>query len=256
MLYGARDRTLGGEGILAVERAAELGLDGVELNALTWPPDGPLWRDDERRRIHVAAAESGLRIPSLGFGILNQGGLTGDETQQQRARRTIEDGCRVARQLGASVVMLQHFGANRIDSEQKISQVIAGVRAILPTAIENGVTLALEDSLDARANLRILDEVGSPNLKVYYDVCNTWSEGHDVPADIALLGDRIAQVHFKDRRPDGTACHLGEGIVDVAACADALRAIGYSGWVLLETPADDDPLGNARRNLAFLRRYV
>lgn len=259
MQYGARDwTTLGAEGAEAVERAAALGLDGVELNVRAWPPDGRLWSSKERRRARARAAELGVDIPSLGFGVLNQAGLAGAPPELlPRAKETLAEGVRVTHDLGARVMMLQHLGANRIDTPAKLERVVAAVNELLPLAEELGVVLALEDTLDARQNIEFLDRVGSPNLRVYYDVCNTWGEGHDVPNDIRLLGrDRIAQVHFKDRLPDGPQCNLGEGIVDVAACADALRSIGYDGWVLIETPAVDDPIGNARRNLDYLRRYI
>jgi sugar phosphate isomerase/epimerase len=34
-----------------------------------------------------------------------------------------------------------------------------------------------------------------------------------------------------------------------------MRDIGYDGWLVLETPAGDDPLDSAKRNLEFVRRY-
>ena len=257
MHYGARDRTLGGEGMLAIDHAASLGLDGVELNATDWPPNGPLWLAEERERLRRHADELGVRIPSVGFGVLNQGALAGTAEQQARGKSILRQAIVIAHELGATVVMMQHLGANAISTPEKVRQVVDGVGELIPMAVEHGVTLALENTLDAAANIAILDAVASPNLKVYYDICNTWAVGHDVPADIRRLGDRIAQVHFKDRLPGVTAgCDLGVGIVDVNICAEALRAIGYDGWVLLETPAGDDPIASGRRNLDYLKRFI
>ena len=190
MHYGARDRTLGGEGIQAIENAAALGLDGVELNATDWPPNGPLWHADERVRMKKRADDLGLRIPSVGFGVLNQGGLAGTIEQQARGKTILRQAIVIAHELGATVVMMQHLGANAISSPEKTQQVIDGVGELIPMAVEHGVTLALENTLDAAENLAIVNAVGSPNLKVYYDVCNTWAVGHDVPADIRRLADK------------------------------------------------------------------
>jgi sugar phosphate isomerase/epimerase len=209
-----------------------------------------------RSEIRAAASAANVRIPSVGFGVLNQGGLAGTPDQIPRAVATLRAAIEIAVDLGATVVMLQHLGANAISGPEKVAQVVDGLRALVPDAEARGITLALEDLLDAHANLAIINEVGSPALKVYYDVCNTWGSGHDVPADIVRLGKHIAQVHFKDRDASGNPCHLGRGIVDVGACAEALREIGYDGWLLLETPAEDDPIGNGRRNLEYLRRFV
>ena len=50
------------------------------------------------------------------------------------------------------------------------------------------------------------------------------------------------------------ALHVGP--VDWAACRAAVSAIGYDGWAVLETPAGDDPIANAARNLAFTRQWL
>jgi L-ribulose-5-phosphate 3-epimerase len=257
--YGARDwTTLGAEGVAAVERAAELGLDGVELNARAWPPDGPLWSGEERRRIVARAAELSVRVPSTGFGVLNQGGLAGTAEQHARAVAVLREAIEATAAVGATVMMLQHLGQHNSITPDRVDQVVDGVGQLIGLAVDRGVTLALEDNVDADANLRILAMVGSPNLKVYYDVCNTWAAGHDVPGDIRKLAraGALAQVHFKSRTPDGVQSDLAAGEVDVAACAAALADVGYDGWIVLETPGGDDPIGRARQNLAYLRRFV
>ena len=57
------------------------------------------------------------------------------------------------------------------------------------------------------------------------------------------------QVHVKGVRGAG----LDAGTVDLGAVRSALAETGYDGWLLLETAAGEDPLGNARRNLKLLR---
>ena len=56
-------------------------------------------------------------------------------------------------------------------------------------------------------------------------------------------------MHIKDREAD----LLGEGIVPIADCLGALRAIGYDDWLVLETPPTDDPEAAGKHNLDYLR---
>jgi sugar phosphate isomerase/epimerase len=91
--------------------------------------------------------------------------------------------------------------------------------------------------------------VNSPYVKVYYDFGNGLSLGSVPQREIARLGKRIAQVHAKD--PGGE--YMGEGWVNMAAVSGALKAIGYDGWLVLETPATDDPRAAAARNLKFTK---
>ncbi|HZB23691.1 MAG TPA: TIM barrel protein [Gaiellaceae bacterium] len=94
-------------------------------------------------------------------------------------------------------------------------------------------------------------------------------------------GDRVNYVHVKDVRLDvvrqvvderadviegwrrGMFCELGEGDVDLPAFFDALRDVGYDGWIAVEQdriPRSDEQLAESaaaqRRNRAWLRENV
>ena len=58
--------------------------------------------------------------------------------------------------------------------------------------------IGLENYLSADDNLKIIDRVGSPALKVYYDVGNSTDKGCDIDKEIRHLGKRICEFHFKD----------------------------------------------------------
>ena len=65
------------------------------------------------------------------------------------------------------------------------------------------------------------------------------NEGHDVGV-AATARDALA------------ACERRNG--DLLICEIDLP--GHDGWVVLETPAGDDPIASAERNLAFTRRWL
>jgi len=98
----------------------------------------------------------------------------------------------------------------------------------------------------------ILDRAACPlaAVAVYYDVRNSTDNGYDVPAEIPFLKEKIRQIHFKD----GGAL-LGQGKVNFRAIVPALKAIGYRGWIVLETGV---PKGMSREiaaatNAGFIR---
>ena len=61
-----------------------------------------------------------------------------------------------------------------------------------PKAEKQGIRIGLESYLSAEDNLRLLDRVGSPALKVYYDVGNSTDKGRDISREIRPLGKRSA----------------------------------------------------------------
>lgn len=105
--------------------------------------------------------------------------------------------------------------------------------------------------LDVREHRALIDAVGSPHLRVYYDVANSNRMGYDVYAEIRALGrDLICEVHAKEY-----GFLLGRGRVDFPRVKEALDVIGYEGWVQIEgaLPAGMDLMEAYRANSAFLR---
>ena len=90
-------------------------------------------------------------------------------------------------------------------------------------------------------------------VQVYYDIGNSTHYGYDVPSELRLLGnDRICEVHVKDWQ--SKVFGRQEGEVDVAACAKALREIGYDKWLVLETSGREGMFEqDTRDNIAFVR---
>lgn len=240
---------------LGLEAAKRAGLDGVEVpvqvvgDGLDVASRGV--RDGYKRR----CKETGLPICSLMLGVLNAYPLASDP----RAPRWLDQAIEAARDLGARVVLVACFGKGDLlaaDGTLKkgdIDAVAARLKAAAPRARDAGVVLGLENYLDARQNLAILDRVGSDAVQVYYDVYNTGiTRGHDVPADVRRLKDRIAQVHFKNGPQ-----FLGEGKLRLGPIVAALREIDYRGWVVLETSSPSgDSVADARRNARVVRTLM
>lgn len=138
------------------------------------------------------------------------------------------------------------------------------MRASLAPALEvaerRGVTLAFEPEHNnvvdsAAAGRRLLDEVGSPRLKVVIDAANLFSGGDlDGQADVLgeafdLLGDHLVLAHAKDVRADGTIVAAGRGDLDYDLYLRLLAQAGGSVPVVLHGLAEDEVPGS----VAFLR---
>jgi L-ribulose-5-phosphate 3-epimerase len=92
----------------------------------------------------------------------------------------------------------------------------------------------------AKDVLDIANDIG-PNVGINFDICNSAFIKEDVGAAIKLLGKRIKNVHISDStlavfKHDKLG--IKNGIVDAAAAAKALKAVGYKGMTVLEIIAD------------------
>ncbi len=144
------------------------------------------------------------------------------------------------------------LGTAKPDVPGSLEAHVQSLKELASTAAELGIRVGMETGYTSEETLRVLGLVGSPWVGDYLDVGNVAGRGLDPAAEVRQRGDRIVQLHVKG--PRGAA--LDSGAVDLAALAQALREVGFDGWLMLETSPGDDPLEAARRNLAAVRQHV
>lgn len=214
--------------------AAELGLDGVEVVLAP----GDLARPERLAGLVDAKKRWQVEAPSLILGAHNVEGGIADRDRAVAARATDEvvEALRWCRVAGSDVVLVPFFLAAELGDDDALERCAAAFEALCPAAERAGVTLCFEGSLPSTAILELAERSGSRAFGCYFDPANLVVAGLDPATEARALGPLIRRVHLKDTRERRGDCRLGEGRVDFAACADALAAIGYDGWLVLETP--------------------
>jgi sugar phosphate isomerase/epimerase len=118
------------------------------------------------------------------------------------------------------------------------------VEAAVAAAESAGVTLAVEPEpgnvvRDARAARALLDQVGSPALRIVVDAANLVAperlpdQRRVLEEAFALLWRDIVLAHAKDVRADGAIVAAGRGELDYGAYLGLLRAAGFPGPLIL-----------------------
>lgn len=102
--------------------------------------------------------------------------------------------------------------------------------------VDLGIEPELANVVDSAARARrLIDEIGSPRLKIVLDPANlaeveTPERRRAIVADaIDLLADRIAMAHAKDRSARGEFVAAGRGVIDFPHFMTALQAVGFAG---------------------------
>ncbi|MCS7253528.1 MAG: sugar phosphate isomerase/epimerase family protein [Armatimonadota bacterium] len=246
---GMCDWNLGRAGrVDAFELAAKIGLDGVEVSIHFPSPTGHLRNPDVQKQFIEASKKHGVEIASTALGVLNSVPLK----SEPKAAIWVADAIEVTRNLGTKVILLAFFGRGELRPENKeeMSRVIDVLKELAPRAERAGVILGLENTLSAEDNLRIVEQVGSKAVQVYYDLKNSADRGRDVPKEIRMLKGLICQVHLKN----GPRLLSEPSNVDFPKCAEALREIGYDGWYILETSSPRDIFQDTRANIEYTRK--
>jgi sugar phosphate isomerase/epimerase len=248
---GVTDWNLGKTGqVEAVELASTLGFEGVEIS-FGRKPDGermPLDNSETVAQYLEAARARKIAIAGTCLDILHVNCLKNDK----QAEKWIADAIPVAAKLKARTILLPFFGKCSATTTQEMDHVGDALKDLARDAEKSKVILALENTLSAENNARILDRVKSKGLRVYYDVGNSMNAGFDPAREIRWLGKaRICQIHLKDRG------YLGEGKIDFPAVMKAIADIGYKGFAVLETSSPSKSIeADMKRNLAFVRKLM
>ena len=250
---GACDWSVGAGGADGLDAGKTIGLNGIEIAA--GGADDTMWISlpDTRKQIKDAMGRTGLKVCSVALSVFNNNPMA----TESRAEKWVEQCIETSADLGAKVILLAFFGKGdlRTDKDLKkddVASVVKKLKALAPKAEKAGVVLGIENTLSAADNMKIVNDVASPFVKVYYDVGNSTYNGYDVPKEICDLGSMICQVHFKDG-----GHYLGEGKVPMDKVGESLKTIKYNGWIVLETaiPSKNRD-ADFKRNAEFSRKLL
>jgi sugar phosphate isomerase/epimerase len=233
-----------------VNLAADLGLDGVELTSYYFPNDVT---NDYLHRLKQHAFVLGLDVSGTSVGnnfCLPEGPARDQELEKVR---TWVDR---AAELDAPVIRIFAGSVSKGDDTAKaVERAVAGIKASLPYAAERGVTLALENHGGITSTpeqiLTLVKAVDAPNFGVNLDTGNF--HGADPYADLAQLAPYAVNVQVKTEiTPKGKP----KEEADLAKVIGILRDARYSGYVVLEYEAAEDPMKAIPRHIKTLRRLI
>jgi sugar phosphate isomerase/epimerase len=249
-----------------VEKAAEMGFDGVEILHVQMQDESNAAVQRIKRRAHA------LGLCLMGFST-HQGFVYPDENQRrdniQKSLYQIE----LAARLGIPTMRLNtgRWNTTRsfddlmaskgiepplpgVSEDEAFGWVIGSIEKLLPRAEECGVVLGLENhwglGRTAAGVVRIVEAVDSPWLQMTLDTGN-------------FLDDSYAQMETMARHPAGLCLvqaktYLGGGRwyaldLDYGRIGRILDDAGYRGWVSLEFEGNEDAETAVPKSLALLR---
>lgn len=179
--------------------------------------------------------------------------------------RTLNAG-RLTPEMGMSEAQWQVFaeGANRVARAVKRE---TGLRTVFHHHIGTWIETPEETA-------HLLEMTDPAVLGLCFDTGHYRHGGGEPLAGLKRHADRIWHVHFKDHEPEvaaqaraegwdaveavghGLFCELGKGDIDFPAVLAELRAMDYSGWIVVEQdvlPGMGSPKESAARNRAYLK---
>jgi len=236
--------------------AKEIGADGLEVDmgGLGKRPtfDNKLANDSLLNLFLKASKDNGVEICALSM----SGFYAQSFPEKETAVKAVGDCIESMKRVGAKVGFLPlGVEGNLLRYPERRKAVVERLQAVGKMAEQAGVVIAIETAFDAKRDLELLKEVGSPAIKISFNFSIPLSEGRDLIEEMKILGkDNIAQIHATNK--DGVWLQ-NDPQIDLKEVKKTLDKMGWSGWLIVERSRDAnnprDVRGNFGANVAYLK---
>jgi sugar phosphate isomerase/epimerase len=239
----------------AIQLTKDIGADGVEIDmgGLGQRPtfDSKLGDPVVRQQFLDKARELGIEFSSLAM----SGFYAQSFAERDGVDRMVQDCIDTMKAMGVKVAFLPlGVRGDLVKHPELRPAIVARLKAIAPRAVEAGVIIGIETALNAEEEAALIDEIGSPAVRSYFNFANALQNGRDLHAELRTLGrERICQIHCTDE--DGVWLQNNPRI-DLPKVKRTLDEMGWSGWLVIERSRDASDARNVRKNFGANAAYL
>jgi sugar phosphate isomerase/epimerase len=239
----------------AIALGNEVGVDGVEVDmgGLGDRPtfDNKLTDPAFREEILGPAKKLGIEICSIAM----SGYYAQSFPERDGAERTVRDCIETMKLMGTKVAFLPlGVRGDLVKHPELRPNVVRRLKAVAPDAEKAGVVIGLETALDAAGDIKLLDDIGSPAVRIYFNFSNALQAGRDLVAELKTLSkDRICQIHCTDE--DGDWLQDNKRL-DMPKVKQTLDEMDWSGWLVIERSRHRDHGRDVKLNFSTNAKYL
>ncbi len=204
--------------------------------------------------IKAASAESGVGVRSICADYFMQAPLHSDDPEvADTSVKILERLIAAAAGLGVTDIVIPCVDQSSLRYNGAEARLLRALQAVAPKAREAGVNLSLETDLAPRPFARLLEQAGNACVTVNYDIGNSAALGFDPEHEFAAYGERISDIHIKDRVRGGGPVMLGQGDADIPKVFGLMAARDFGGPLIMQAFRDHEGVGVFLRQMEWLR---
>ena len=233
----------------AFELARQLGCDGIEMDM------GPLGQReafDNKMRNEADATQFKHTADSLGIeigAVAMSGFYAQDLTNRDNYMALVNDCFDTMEKMGGARVAFLPLGGCGNDwatNKQKRAEVVRRLHDIGEAACARGVRVGIDTPLDAKGNLRLLKEIKSSGIGIFYKWQTIVENGWDICQDMQRLGAKnICAIHASNT---DAVWLRNDKAIPLPAIRQTLDKMEWSGWLFVERSRDTTMVKNVKMN--------
>jgi sugar phosphate isomerase/epimerase len=239
----------------ALDLAKRLGADGIEVDmgglGTRETFDNKLAIDSVREQYLARERALNIEIASLA--------MTGFYAQSFPTRptavRAVGDCIATMRRMGVRTGFLPlGVEGDLVKHPELRDSIVRRLKEVGKMARDSGVVIGIETALDAKGEVRLLRDIGSPNIKICFNLADPIQQGLDPYKELEILGkNRISEIHCSNK--DSVWLQY-DPQVDLHRLKKTLDRMGWSGWLVIERSRDAKDPHNVKKNYGANVAYV
>jgi L-ribulose-5-phosphate 3-epimerase len=239
----------------ALQLTKDIGADGVELDmgglGQRETFDNKLAIDSVRQQFLDKAKELKLEFCSLGM----TGFYAQSFPERPTAVKAVQDCINTMTQMNVKVGFLPlGIKGDLVKFPELRPAIVARLKEVGKAAERAGVVIGIETSLSAMEEVKLLQEIGSPAIQIYFNFSNPLKEGRDLYNELTILGkDRICQIHATNK---DSVWLQNDPQIDMKKVKQTLDKMGWSGWLVVERSRDAKEPTNVKKNFGANTAYL
>lgn len=234
----------------------------IGLSTMEWTLDqeglyqNPLMTASGQREIVALCERHGFSIPSLTGDCFMQSPFwkATDGTVYKMLTNDFEAIINSCAHIDIKLVVVPLVDNGSIENPQQEKILIDFMVGQEMTLRSLGIKIAFESDFPPVELHRFIRQLNSDVFGVNYDIGNSASLGFNPVEELELVGDRVFNVHVKDRIRSGGTVPLGEGAADFQSVFNLLKLYNYNANYILQTARD--PNGQHKEVLTQYKNFV
>jgi L-ribulose-5-phosphate 3-epimerase len=208
--------------------------------------ENPLLNEDGQSRIRKLATSSHVEVQSLtGDCFMQTPYWKADDVARGRLLDDLDDILESCVSVGIRFVVMPLVDNGNIQNSEQRDSLVDGLLSRADRLARRKLQIIFESDLAPPHLAKFVAMFPAPTFGINYDIGNSASLGFDPVVEMRAYGDRVYNVHVKDRVHRGNTVPLGDGDAQFPTVFSCLARSSYPGDYILQTARaqDGDHLG-------------
>ena len=240
------------------EIAKNIGLDCIEfILDFNDAEINPLLKDGGAEEIKRISKETGVIVKTICADYFMESPLHSPNNKvSQRSQKAMMKLLEIAKYLNITDIVIPCVDQSTLDGKEAINRFVEKLQPLVCVAEEYKINLSLETDLAPLPFAELLRRFNSHRVTVNYDIGNSAALGFDPIEELNSYGDKITDIHIKDRVLGGESVVLGEGDVDFLIFFNKLKEFDYHGPFIMQAYRDEEGIDIFKKQLDWIKAYL